>query len=230
MNQNTSDKRWNIFVRELEDILATRQLRLTHLDDRASIHREKVRRLARSLTSNKSFPVLNPDEMERTIKAFGLNKLEIVRLRAALLVTAIEQMLMDRINEDDALVASEEIFPMILATMQKYSFSTSKISTIRNDDVDENQTEETEIDLALEPALEAFDRATIALHMSTVNAQTERIKYAREALAGFKMALAELDDVENIVGSTISYQTWRVDIENGLLTAEKRLEELGEEV
>ena len=65
-------KRWNIFARELEDILASRGLRLGHLDDRAGIHREKVRRLRQSLLRPKSFPVLNPSEMEAVAETFQL--------------------------------------------------------------------------------------------------------------------------------------------------------------
>jgi hypothetical protein len=36
---------WNIFAHELGAILASRNLRLGHLDDRLAIHRETVRRL-----------------------------------------------------------------------------------------------------------------------------------------------------------------------------------------
>lgn len=229
MNQHTPYKRWNIFARELEDIMATRELRLTHLDDRAYIHREKVRRLTRSLLTPKSFPVLNPEEMERTVQALQLSEKEIVRLRAALLATAIEQMLMDRIDQDDALAATELIFPTLLMTMQKYLFTSPAIAAIRNDLIEDDQNAEALIDLALESALEAYDRAMMALHLSTVNMQTERVKYAREALAGFKMALEELNEGDDFVQSTSAWQTWHTDIENGLLAAQDRLIELGEE-
>lgn len=229
MNQHIPPKRWNLFARELEDIMAIRQLRLTHLDDRAFIHREKVRRLTRSLLTPKSFPILNTDEMERIIRAFGLNENEILRLRAALLATAIEQMLMDRIHQDDALAATEQIFPTLLITMQQHRFASTAISAIRNDVAEEDLDEEAIIDLALEPALEAYDRAAMALHLSTVNMQTERVKCAREALTGFERGLAELDEVEVSIISTSSWHTWHIDIENGRLAAQKRLAELGEE-
>ena len=229
MKQHIPPKRWNIFARELEDIMAIRQLRLTHLDDRAFIHREKVRRLTRSLLTPKSFPILNTDEMERIIRAFDLNENEILRLRAALLATAIEQMLMDRIQQDDALAATEQIFPTLLITMQQHRSASTAISAIRHDVAEEDLDEEAIIDLALESALEAYDRAAMALHLSTVNMQTERVKCAREALMGFERALAELDEVEGSILSTPSWHLWHTDIENGRLAAQKRLTELGED-
>jgi site-specific recombinase XerD len=113
--------RWNIFARELEDILALRGLRLTHLDDRAFIHREKVRRLRQSLLRPRSFPVLNPTEMDNVIVTFQLNDNEVLRLHAALLATAIEEMLMDRISSEDALFLAEHLFSHLLQRLEKGS-------------------------------------------------------------------------------------------------------------
>ena len=61
---------WNLFASVLQEILAAHGLGLGHLDDRANIHREKVRRLQHSLKVPKSFPVLNIDEMEQVITTF----------------------------------------------------------------------------------------------------------------------------------------------------------------
>lgn len=90
-------KRWNIFARELADILARRGLRLGHLDDRAGIHREKVCRLRQSLAGPRSFPVLNPDEMDAVAATLHLATYKILHLRAAVLAAAIEEQLMERI-------------------------------------------------------------------------------------------------------------------------------------
>jgi hypothetical protein len=45
-------------------------------------------------------------------------------LNAAILATAIERMLMDRINSEDALLAAEQILPIIgnIYTKIRYSF------------------------------------------------------------------------------------------------------------
>jgi hypothetical protein len=112
-----ASKRWNIFARELEDILAAHGFRLTHLDDRANIYSRKVSRLRDSLNKPKSFPVLNTEEMERVAVAFSLTDDEMLRLHAAILSTAIEEALMDRIDQDAALLAAEEIFPVIVNAM-----------------------------------------------------------------------------------------------------------------
>ena len=108
MNTNEPVKRrWNLFARELEDILTNHSLRLGQLDDRAGIHREKVRRLQKSLKVPKSFPTLNPSEMDVVIESCFLTENEVFRLRAAIIATSVEAMLMDRINQDDALKAAE---------------------------------------------------------------------------------------------------------------------------
>src|SRR5436190_2098089 len=104
------NKRWNLFARELENILAARGLKLGLLDDRVGIHREKVRRLQQSLLTPKRFPVLNPEEIDLLVQAFHLSEGEWVRLQAAMLATAIERMLMERIDQDNALLASEQIY------------------------------------------------------------------------------------------------------------------------
>jgi hypothetical protein len=93
-----SARRWNLFARELEDILATRNVGLGQLDDRAQIHREEVRRLIHSLRSPKHFPVLNTQKIERIIEAFALDETEILRLHTAILVTFLEKTLMERIQ------------------------------------------------------------------------------------------------------------------------------------
>src|SRR5581483_9507556 len=108
--------RWNIFARELESILAARGLRLSHLDDRGVVfHREKVRRLQHSLKSPGHLTTLNPEEMTRLIATFGLSDLEQQRLRASLLATAVEMTLLDRIDARLALMASEDVFNILLA-------------------------------------------------------------------------------------------------------------------
>ena len=112
-------KRWNLFARELEDILAAYNLGLGHLDDRVGIHREKVRRLIQSLRVPKSFSILNTEEMDLLVQTLQLGNEEVLRLRTALLATAIERTLMDRINPDDALLAAEQTFPLLLNALHE---------------------------------------------------------------------------------------------------------------
>lgn len=123
--------RWNIFARELEDILALRGIPLYALDSRAAIHREKVRRLRQSLDRPKSFPVLNPIELEQVAKTFQLSRDEIIRLRAAILAAAIEETLIERIDAQDALQAAEELFPVLLHSMRKSEDRLNGLAAIR---------------------------------------------------------------------------------------------------
>lgn len=123
--------RWNIFARELEDILSRRGCRLGQLDDRAGIHPQKVSRLQHSLRQPKCFPVLNPRELEATVLAFSLDEDEQHTLRAAVLTTAIEEMLMDRINQDDAFLAAEQIFPIIVQIINKHKSDDYGLAKVR---------------------------------------------------------------------------------------------------
>jgi hypothetical protein len=115
-----ASKRWNIFARELEDILAAHGFRLTHLDDRANIYSRKVSRLRASLNNPKSFPVLNTEEMESVAVAFSLSEDEMLRLHAAMLTAAAEEALMDRIDQEAALLAAEEIFLVLVNAMRTH--------------------------------------------------------------------------------------------------------------
>src|SRR5947209_15318140 len=132
MNMNGPvTRRWNLFARELEDILINHGLRLSQLDDRVSIHREKVRRLQRSLRVPKSFPTLNPDEMDMLVETCLLTEDEVLRLRAAIIAASIEALLMDRINQDDALKAAEQILPVIEAALREYADETTGIGAFK---------------------------------------------------------------------------------------------------
>src|SRR5436305_5072632 len=101
-SQGIPVKRWNLFARELETILATRNIDLDHLDEHSSVSRETVLRLSQSLRSAESFPILDVDEMESVVQSLRLSEEEVIRLRAAILATCIERMLMERINQDSA--------------------------------------------------------------------------------------------------------------------------------
>jgi hypothetical protein len=127
------NRRWNLFARELEDILKDRNLRLGHLDDRAGINREKVRRLQQSLLTPKSFPVLNPDEIDLIAEEFALSDEERVRLRAAVLATAIERMLMNRIDQDNALLASEQTLTILRASLLAHFEEERGLGSTRGD-------------------------------------------------------------------------------------------------
>ncbi len=213
---------WNLFASVLQEILAAHGLGLGHLDDRANIHREKVRRLQLSLKVPKSFPVLNIDEMEQVIT----NRKEKIRLRAAVLATSIEETLMDRINSEDALKAAEQILGIIEQALQEHAHDLAGIGAVKGGS--SMMSEESELDRKLGNALTAIDHATIALHLSrNADSQVERVDCAQQARASFMAALAELDKAAPILKLSDAWLVWHNEAQNGLTAAQSRLASLG---
>jgi len=105
VDQSFHVPRWNIFACELEDILLSRDPSWTwgHLRYHANIHKQKVERLRESLIVLESFPVLNPEEMDRVISVYRLGEKEVLRLRLAIMCAGIERMLMSRIPGNEVL-------------------------------------------------------------------------------------------------------------------------------
>ena len=219
-------KRWNLFARELEDILGTRGIRLSQLDDHVGIHREKVRRLRRSLQISKSFPNLNPDEMDQVIEFYRLTDDEVLRLRAAIIATSIEAMLMNRINQEDALKAAEQILPVIESALRQYIAETSGIGALRGGTalIDDNCTD---IDTALDSALDAIDRGTMALHLSrNVFSARERLERMYEARDNFATALAELGEADKAIRVTEVWRMWHDEAKSNHQIAIDRIADL----
>lgn len=225
-NQNMPVKRWNLFARELEDILTARGFRLGQLDDRAGIHREKVRRLSQSLLRPKSFPVLNADEMASVATEFGLSEQEILRLRAAVLASSIEKTLMDRIDQENALLGAEQLFPLIVRAVEELISAPGGLGSLKAGGMD--LVQESDVDLALELALETIDKATIDLQLSYhVKSHAERIGRVRQARDGFNVALAELEEADEDIQATEAWREWYDEARRGLSAAAERLEALG---
>lgn len=195
--------RWNIFARELEQVLGARGLQLGMLDDLQVVdHPEKVRRLQRSLNTPKHFPVLNPEEIERLVTTVNLTVDEQNRLRAALVATAVERVLMDRLEPEVALMAANDVFEICLAVMR--DDPERSLATVREGRLQGDLTREDEL---FAEALDLLDTATMALHgaHSAVNGQTQR-DYALTAAETFSRAETTLRAVE----ISLEYrQTWQ---------------------
>ena len=218
---------WNLFARVLQEVLAAHGVGLGYLDDRVKIHPEKVRRLQRSLKVPKSFPVLNIDEMEQVFIVFRLNRREKTRLRAALLATAIEQTLMDRINQHDALRAAEQILPIIEHALDTYADEPLGIGAVKGEG-GAVMPDEAEIERELGGALSAIDRAQLSLHLShNVESHAERVERAREAWDSFEAALVLLEAVESAFKAQEVWRVWYDEAQQGQRTAKERLAALG---
>jgi hypothetical protein len=137
MNHNTQDAgaraRWNIFARVLEDVLAAHGARIGQIDDRTSIHREKVARVQRSLDDPGRIHTLNPEELREVRIAFDLTGDEVLRLRAAMVAASIQKTLLDRISAEDARLAAEELYPSILDSLRRRAHELRGLGRIRGE-------------------------------------------------------------------------------------------------
>ncbi|HEY1352569.1 MAG TPA: hypothetical protein VGF67_23360 [Ktedonobacteraceae bacterium] len=207
--------RWNIFARELENVLEARGLRLSHLDDRKVVfHREKVRRLQQSLKSPGHLTTLNPEEMARLIATFGLSDLEQQRLRASLLATAVEMTLLDRVDARLALMASEDVFNILLAAMRARPEMTVA-SRIKAAAFSAEGVEAPE-DAHFEQALDLLDRASLVLSLSAdASCAHRQAMQAREAAEGFASALQYLRDCQASLQESRAWHYWYAEAEAG---------------
>lgn len=216
---------WNLFARVLQEILAIHGIGLGHLDDHPAVHvhKEKVRRLQKSIRENiLTFPLLTPDELERVITAYRLNDDEQLRLRAAVLATAIEIILMERIDHYDALAAAEEILPILERVLRANARRTVGIGAVKGGEI--TMTDEPELDAPLEAALTTLDRATLALTLSSdVEDQWERTEHLRQAERGFEKALAQLDGVAAVIKQSDPWKLWQEEAHQGLMSVVQQL-------
>jgi len=219
-------KRGNLFARELEAVLAGRGIRLAALHEEMTIFPDKVRRLHQSLYTPHSFPILNEDEMERLVQTRHLSNEEILRLKAALLATSVEAMLIEYINPENALQAAEAITPLLFAALQEKDAEANDAGTKIKGDLFLGRDDT--VDNDLEEACTSFDRAEMLLHLSSsATSQEERVEYARRALQLFEKALAQLESAEQGVRALQGWRDWYAEIQRGRDAARARLEEAG---
>ncbi len=219
--------RWNIFARELEDILTVRGLRLSHLDDRGVVHhREKVRRLQQSLKSPSHLTTLNPDEIERLIVIIQLTDIEQKRLRAALLATAVEMTLMDRVDPQTALMASNDVFNILFAVMKAQP---DMVMTTRVKGGVMFEERDTYGDAKFIQALDLIDRATLALHVSRNAASLQaQVTHACEAGDAFTRSLELLHQSQSPQHRNEAWNFWFDEASRGRKLAESLRQPEGE--
>jgi hypothetical protein len=160
--------RWNIFARVLEDIMADHGCLLGQLVSKAGIHTQKVARLRRSL-KYPCFHLLSPAELDHVISVFEFDAEEQLRIRTAVLATAIEEMLMDRINHKDALLATEQFYPQLLKILRNYQGRTMGAGVIKGEISMPIPSDEDDIEIGnitIEQALNIYDHGLLELHQS----------------------------------------------------------------
>jgi hypothetical protein len=226
---------WNIFAHELRSVLNRRGLDLPQLENHARIHREKVRRLIQSLHSKDIFPVLNVEEMQQVISMLSLDRQEISRLHAAILASSVQQMLCLHIQPEDAQHTAEQVFPIILQSLQPHTniqYQQNKrggdFEALEDFDAigDSEALEDNELDIALE----AIDTGTQKLHASmTVKSHNQRVKQALEARAIFTEATKYLERMGITFQLQDSWQYWYSEARKNLSSTNTWLDELNQQ-
>ncbi len=225
MKQHSGEsKRWNLFARELEDRLWEHGQDLGDLVSEVGLHPEKVRRLKQSLVQPR-FHILNPEEIEQVSMFFGFTGEEQLRLRAAILATAVEETLMNRIDPENALRAAEEIFPLLVQALQhRYGRRTGLAATRQT----ERSNDPAATDDLFDPILERFDQAMLALHLSQQSrTDRERLEQATLAQDRFTIVLADLEALSTanpmLTLQDNLWQLWHAEAQKNLATVQADL-------
>ena len=191
-----SEPRWNLFAAKLEDLLdATldehgNPFGLGHLDDRAGINRETVRRLRKSIETSGHFYVLNPEQIIQVCEAFGWGWRQKLTLIAAVLVTGMEMKLADRIDAEPALTAAQQLFPIVEEAMRAEYLEDDGAIRVRK----EGLVMDTSFDARYGAALNALDRGILALSLGErAHSGYEQQEQLREAVIWFSEAVERLE-------------------------------------
>lgn len=200
----------NFFARELKNALEARKATLWTICSRTDIAREVVHRLQQGMLPPGNFSMLNPDDLDKVIRTFQLDKnpLCVFRLRAAIIANSVMSSLVRRIYLEQAYVAAEEIFMHVVQGMQDGDDSLSNIRKVRFLDPIR--------DTSLESILPLVDRATNALQMSVGMPPEVELEYLWQARAGYEIALQALSEVSETVKATDAWRYWYAAVQRDL--------------
>jgi hypothetical protein len=221
---------WNLFACQLSRTLENRGFRLGQLDDRAGIHRQKVSRLQKSMTDTRyGYPVLRPDELNRVQQAFDLDIHERLRLRGAVLATAIQEELVNHgIDDENARLAAYELYPVIVRALEEFRAAGKKVGTdsyiTRTSSNGETIMAE-QLDMKLAGALRMIDQANKYLYLENIDLERDRKVRVQQASQCFTQALEELDSLDEETQATEMWQAWHTEAIEGQNQAEKLLVE-----
>ena len=142
--------------------------------------------------------------------------------------TAVEQKLIYRINLEDALLAAEEIFRILIKALRHRERTGGRrgLAAVRKGK--RTMSHDAEVDMKLERALATFDRAMIALHLShSAQTQEERVEEAQRAHIGFEAALTALEKADPAFKLRDEWSAWYDEVQKGLVATRERLLSLG---
>jgi hypothetical protein len=215
-------RNWNIFARELSRLLEIRGHTLGALHTKSHIHSQKVQRLRDSLANPKSFPTLNPDEMRQVQTDFAFTDLEMNCLLAAILATAVEATLMDRVNQVVAHAAAEQIFVILFTESQRETFAPILAM------LEAGGIMAQDINAILAPILIMLEKAQLAFHLSMAAVSgEEQYASALQAQHDFTLVLDAMDKLPTDVIQTEEWRYWQQEALSGQLMVNKRIVQLG---
>lgn len=200
----------NFFARELKIALEKKGFSLWAICKHTDIAREVVHRLLQGLLPPGNFSMLNPDDLDKVIAAFNLNKdpSRIIRLRAAIVANSVMSVLVHRVYLEHAYAAAEEIFKRVVQGMQKGEKAFSHIR--------KGESRDLSVDEVLESILPIVDRATNALQMSVGMPGEVELEYLWQARTGYEIAQRALAEVGNDVKTTAAWQHWYATVQKEL--------------
>ena len=204
---------WNIFARELDAILRAHGSRIGLLDNHEEIalHPQVVQRLLRSLHSPKPLVVLNPDVLTNIIQVYAMSIDERRRLKAAILATAVQRILMDRVDASLVLMISNNVFDLLLAAFVAHP---ALESLVRQSSFTSppNGTEAT----PLFEALDVLDQCTVELHLTLqTESDEERRRMALQTYQAFGFALTLLEQCSQDVRQAPDWEYWYREAQSG---------------
>jgi hypothetical protein len=107
-----------------------------------------------------------------------------------------------------------------VSSLMLHSLSQGEHCIAQREEEDRSAEVTSAIDMALEQALDVMDRAILALHLSRNTSDgAERIRFAGQALNGFTAAQSTLDQAEDEVRATETWQVWYEEVRKGIVSS-----------
>ncbi|HUY75374.1 MAG TPA: hypothetical protein VMV29_01290 [Ktedonobacterales bacterium] len=224
---SSGNEPWNIFARELVRILQVHSYTLWQLQSVAGIHSAKIDRLNTSLRRPK-FNVLSPDDLDRVILLCKFTPDEVTQIRAAVLATAIEKMLMDRINQFDALEAGNQVYPILYRALKRRAGEANGLSQTKSPATPVAPLVAAPFpiqvdDETLELVIDDIDASVLLLHLADTSDGKDGAQYAQLARSRFLAILAALENMDDAICASEDWLVWHAETLSGLAHAEQRI-------
>jgi hypothetical protein len=203
----------NPFAYELQRLLEKRGVTFWSMHTQAGIHPERIRKLHQSL-SQSSISTLNPEELRAVQGAFALNEEEMFGLKAALLVTAISQMLLNRISLDLVKRIAARLLPLMKDLLEEDGRQDRIMLDVEGY---EAMQDKPSLDDLLTVCVNSIEQGILAHHLSETGIHLkERIRNAQLAYEAYLAGLTSLAALPLEARQTAEWQFWYQEAQHGL--------------